>query len=335
MINTRFGELFGLSYPIVSAPMGLMSGGKLAAAVSNAGGLGTFGATTASLPVEPEYVEDQIREIRSQTEQPFGVGFITQLIERNQRNFEIALEQQVPVILLSFADPRPWLGKIKANGATAICQVQSVNDARIAVAEGSDVLAVQGSESGGHTSKLNLLPFLAQVLDAFPDVPVIAAGGLASARYLAAVLSAGADGAWIGTAFTAVKEAQEIPDDAKKRILASDGSNTIQSHVFDILNTHAYQAMPWRPDVAPRTSLNRFMQTWHGNEEEMLEQIEQVVDQFVKGRETGDLDVAPDWYGESAGFVNQIQTVGEFMRELCSDAERHIKNNTKRISGRH
>ena len=315
--------------------MGLMSGGQLAAAVSDAGGLGTFGATTASRPVEPEYVEEQIRHIRSRTERPFGVGFITQLIDRNQRNFEIALDQQVPVILLSFADPRPWLGRIKAHGATAICQVQSIDDARIAVAEGADVLAVQGNESGGHTGKLNLLPFLAQVLDTFPDTSIIVAGGLASSRSLAAVLSAGADGAWIGTAFTAVTEAQEIADDVKHRILASDGSNTIQSHVFDILNMHAYQALPWRPDIAPRTSLNRFIQTWHGNEEKMLEQIEQVADQFVKGRESGDLDVAPDWYGESAGFVNRIRTASAFMQELCSEAERHIENNTKRISGRH
>ncbi len=334
MINTRFSDLFGLSYPIVSAPMGLMSGGQLAAAVSNAGGLGTFGATTASLPVEPEYVEEQIRQIRSHTERPFGIGFITQLIERNQRNFDIALDRQVPVILLSFADPRPWLEKIKAHGATAICQVQSIDDAHIALAEGADILAVQGSEAGGHTGKLNLLPFLAQVLDAFPDTPIIAAGGMASARSLAAILSAGADGAWIGTAFTAVTEAQEITDEVKQRILASDGNNTIQSHVFDILNTHAYQALPWRPDIAPRTSLNLLLQTWHGNEEKMLEQIKQVAEQFVKGRESGDPDVAPDWYGESAGFVNEIQTASAFMQELCSEAERHIEHNIKRISGR-
>lgn len=209
-----------------------------------------------------------------------------------------------------------------------------MEDARLAVEEGVDVIAVQGNESGGHTGKLNLLPFLSHALDAFPDTPIIAAGGLASGRSLAAVLSAGADGAWIGTAFTAVTEALEIADDAKSRILESDGSNTIQSHVIDILNTHAYQALPWRADIAPRTSLNRLLQTWHGNEEKMLEHIEEVVDQYVKGRDAGDLDVAPDWYGESAGFVNKLQTASAFMQEISSEAERHIENSKKRISGR-
>lgn len=333
MINTRFTELFGLSYPIVSAPMGLMSGGQLAAAVSEAGGLGTFGATTASVFVEPDYVLAQIQHIRSQTEHPFGVGFITQLIGRHQRNFEIALDRQVPVILLSFADPRPWLGRIKANGASAICQVQTMEDARVAVEEGADVIAVQGNESGGHTGELNLLPFLSHVLDAFPDTPVLAAGGLASSRSLAAVLSAGADGAWIGTAFTAVTEALEIPDDAKSRILESDGRDTIRSPVLDILNTQAYQALPWRSDIAPRTSVNRLLRTWHDNEEKMLNHIDEVVAQYVEGRKTDDPDVVPDWYGESAGFVNKLQTASGFMREICSEAEGHIENCKKRISG--
>lgn len=333
MIQTRLTAMFGLHYPIISAPMGLSSGGQLAAAVSHAGGLGTFGATTASYLVEPSYVENQVRLIRSQTQRPFGVGFITPLIEEcYQPSLELVLDMQVPAVLLSFGDPRPWLGRIKASGAKTICQVQTLDAARIAVAEGADVLAVQGNEAGGHTGKLNLLPFLAQALDAFPDTPVIAAGGMASARSLAAVLSAGADGAWMGTAFTAVREATEISDGTKQRILESDGTNTVWSEAIDLLNTQAYEAKPWPTDIAPRIRNNRITQAWHGKETQLREQIDEIAKEYKSRRDAGDPDFAPDYFGESAGFVSEIVPAREFMKRLCADAERHLVDGASRVS---
>ena len=131
MIATRLTRLFDLRYPLVCAPMGRYSDAKLELAVSTGGGLGTFGAIHPSRPIEPAYVEQQILAIREKTDRPFAAGFITHLIERCEGAFDCALEHKVPVFTLSFSDPRPWLGKIKASGAIAICQIQTLDDARI------------------------------------------------------------------------------------------------------------------------------------------------------------------------------------------------------------
>ena len=130
MLKTGITRLFGIEYPVILAPMLRYSEGRLAAAVSSAGGLGTFGA--AGPIVESEYGREQIRHIRSQTDRPFGVGFITHLISEAPRNFEVALEEAAPVIVFSFADPRPWLDRAKATGAVVVCQVQTVEAARVA-----------------------------------------------------------------------------------------------------------------------------------------------------------------------------------------------------------
>ena len=162
--------------------------------------MGTFGGSNS---FGPDWFREQIGYIRSQTDRPFGVGFITQLIELAPENFEIALEEGPPVIIFSFADPRPWLGRARDAGAVTVCQVQSPEAARIAVDAGADMLLAQGNEAGGHTGEMNLLPLLVDVVEEFPDVPTLAAGGIPSGRALAAVLAAGAPGASLGTAFLA------------------------------------------------------------------------------------------------------------------------------------
>ena len=122
MLKTRFTEMLGLRYPVMSAPMSNHSGGRLAAAVCQAGGLGTFGGSNN---FGAKWFAEQIGFIRSQTDRPFGVGFITHLIESNPDNFETALAEKVPVIIFSFADPRPWLPRARDTGAITICQVQT------------------------------------------------------------------------------------------------------------------------------------------------------------------------------------------------------------------
>ncbi len=333
MIRTRLTDLLDLQYPVISAPMARSSGGELASAVSIAGGLGTFGgAHPPSNPIGPDYIREQISLIRERTEQPFGVGFITHLIEHYPQNFELVIDENVPVVLLSFADPRPWLRKIKAKGATAICQVQTLDAARIAVEEGADVLAIQGNEAGGHTGAVNLLPFLTQALEAFPDKPIVAAGGIASGRGLAAVLAAGADGAWIGTAFQAVIEATEVSSTVRDFILQSDGQDTVRNTVFDILGYHAFQNPRWPEGIAMRTRRNKFLDAWHGNEEELLDNIDELAEIYQKEAEADNPDVTPYLYGESAAFVQRVQTAEEFMNTICREAERHLKNGAKKIS---
>ena len=330
MIATRLTQLFDLQYPLVCAPMGRYSDSKLALAVSTSGGLGTFGAIHPSRPIEPAYVEEQILAIRQKTDRPFGVGFITHLIERYEGAFDCALEHKVPVFTLSFSDPRPWLGKIKANSAVAICQVQTIDDARIAVGEGADVLAVQGNEAGGHCGELNLLPFLSMTLDEFPDTPVIAAGGMASSRSLAAVLTAGADGAWIGTGFAATSEASGVSQSMKERIVASDGRDTVRNRVFDTVASHLNGTPNWRRDIAFRCRSNPLIERWHGNEEALRNRIDDVAREFAEARQSGTLDI--DVFGESAAFISSDQDAANFMEDLCTQAEYRLRMSLARIS---
>ena len=147
MLRTRFTELLGLAYPVMSAPMSNHSGGRLAAAVSRAGGLGAFGGTNT---FGAHWMRRQIAFIRSQTDNPFGVGFITHRIAADPENFDIALEEGAPAIIFSFADPQPWLSRAKDAGAIAVCQAQSLELAELAVRAGADALGCEDATGAWH-----------------------------------------------------------------------------------------------------------------------------------------------------------------------------------------
>lgn len=325
MLKTRLTEMLGIHYPIISAPMIRMSGGRLAATVSLAGGLGTFGCVNAAGTSGPDYIKEQINHIRSQTDKPFGAGFLTQHISRTPQNFDTVLEQEVPVILFSFADPTPWLGRAKESGAVTVCQVQTVEAARTAVAGGADILAAQGIDAGGHTGVLSLLSFLVQVVGEFPDVPVVAAGGIGDGRSLAALLAAGAEGAWMGTVFTATLEDDEVPESHKKLIVDSGGEDTIRTQVFDIVNTAATGGALWPEGIAARAYNNRFAQEWHGRETELRDRLDEIIPAYIEARERGDFDMAPAWIGKSADSVHAIRPAGDVLRSICDDAEQQLR----------
>src|SRR3984893_13313652 len=168
MLRTRFTDMFGLTYPVMSAPMALHSGGTLAAAVSAAGGLGSFGAMHPAKGAD--WIRAEIATIRASTDRPFAVGFITPFLPFTEPLFDAALAEGPAAAALSFADPGPWIDRCKAVGARVICQVQNYEDADLAVAGGTDVLVAQGTEAGGHTGTMSLLPFLAGVVARYPDV---------------------------------------------------------------------------------------------------------------------------------------------------------------------
>lgn len=321
MLKTRITELLGIRYPIISAPMVRFSGADLAVAVSSAGGLGTFGASSPSRTASPEYVREQIRLVRSRTDRPFGVGFITQAIPLYPENFEIVLEERVPVVLFSFADPRPWLMRAKESGAITVCQVQTVEAAENAVDAGADVLVAQGNESGGHTGTMNLLPFLVRLIDAFPRVPVIASGGIATARSLAAVLAAGGEGAWIGTAFLATHEATEVADALKELIVKSSAEDTIYTPVFDMVAFARFKGVPWPAGIAARVLNNDFTREWHGREPALQDRLDQLLPAYADAAKRGDRRIIASFFGESASFVHDIRNAGDVLREICDGAE--------------
>ncbi len=317
MLRTRFTELLGLDYPIMSAPMAMHSGATLAAAVSRSGGLGTFGAIN---PGGEVWVRDQIADIRSQTDKPFGVGFITQYIPLLPQNFEAAIDARPPVVIFSFTDPLPYLTKAKDAGAITICQVQTMELARMAVDAGADVLVAQGNEAGGHTGAMNLLPLLCSVIDAYPSVPVLAAGGIASGRSLAAVLAAGADGALLGTAFLTTPDAIEVSDAHKRRIVESDGQDTVYSPIYDIAS-----GGPWPDGIAGRVYRNAFVDEWLGREDELRAKREDVAPSLQEAYERDDATRMPVYMGQGAGPITAVRPAADVVRMICDDAERILR----------
>lgn len=313
--------MFGIRYPVMSAPMGMHSGGRLAAAVSDAGGLGAFGGIN---PGGPDWVREQIRHVRSHTGRPFGVGYINNFIPMLPGNFDAALEEKAPVHIFSFGNPEAWVKKAKETGAKVICQAQTMEHARQAVAAGADVLIAQGNEAGGHVGTMTLLPLLIQVIDAFPDTPVLAAGGIASGRALAAVLAAGADGASLGTAFLATPEAVEVADAHKKRIVASDGEDTVFTEVVDIVEHQALSMPPdvhWPDGIGARVYNNRFAKEWHGREEELRSRLDEVAPAYLDAVQRRDTDIVAVYYGQSAASVKAIRPAVDILRDICGEAE--------------
>ena len=313
MLYTRYTELLGLDYAVMSAPMSGHSGSRLAASVSLAGGLGTFGGTNE---LGPEWLRQQISQVRSQTDRPFGVGFISQLIEYDTTNIEIALEERVPVFIFSFADPEPWLSRAKDTGAVTMCQVQSLDLARQAVDAGADVLLAQGNEAGGHTGEINLLPLLVDLVERYPGVPVLAAGGITNGRALAGVLAAGAEGASLGTAMLATQEAVEVPDTFKERVILSDGQDTTFTRLYDLLGTR-----PWPEGIAGRVYRNRLVREWDGRDAEILAHREELASDVAAARAQADTDASAVYMGQGAGHINAIRPAADVIREICEGAE--------------
>ncbi len=323
MLQTRFTELLGLDYPVMSAPMSNHSGGQLAAAVTLAGGLGAFGGTN---DFGPEWLRQQIADVRGSTDRPFGVGFITQLIEYNTANIEIALEERVPVFIFSFADPDPWVRRAKDVGAVTICQVQSLDLAQLSVDSGADVLLAQGNEAGGHTGDMNLLPLLVELAERYPHLPVLAAGGITTGRALAGAIAAGADGASLGTAMLATPEAVEVPESFKERIVLSDGQDTTFTRVYDLLGVR-----PWPERIAGRVYRNRLVREWDGRDEEILTHREELASDVAAARANQDTELSAVYMGQGAGRVTSIRPAGEVVRDICQAAEGILRGLPDRI----
>jgi hypothetical protein len=202
-LQTRICDLFGITHPILNAPMGGGDApGALAAAVTTAGGLGMIGGTTEG---DTRWLVEQIRTARELTDGPLGVGLLSQR-PNAWRLMNAALDEGIRVIAHSFADPAPFVPQAHDAGAIVICQVRTVEDARRAADAGVDVITAQGTEAGGHTGHMSTATLVPAVVDAVAQLPVVAAGGIADGRSFAAMLMLGAEGAWIGTRFLATHE---------------------------------------------------------------------------------------------------------------------------------
>lgn len=324
MLRTRITEMFGIEYPVMSAPMALHSGGTLAAAVSKAGGLGSFGGVHPTKGTD--WLQGEVAHIRSQTDRPFAVGFITNFIPLFPALFDAAIAEKPPVIAFSFGDPQPYVGRAKAAGAKVICQVQTFEGAKNAIEAGADVLVAQGNEAGGHTGTMNLLPFLVRLVDLYPGVPIMAAGGISSGRALAAALAGGADGAWAGTAFLASPEAVEVREGHKRLVLQSDGEDTVFTDIFDTLS-----GLPWPKGIGGRIWKNQLVEKWEGRERELPDHRQELGAAYMAAVEDFDPQMLDLYMGQGAGYVNAMRPAADVLREMCGDAERILRERSSQL----
>jgi nitronate monooxygenase len=312
VIETALTRLLGIEHPILLAPMGSAAGGKLAAAVTHAGGLGLVGSGYASTAaIKKELAEAGNARV--------GVGFILWALERNPAALEVALEARPAAVMLSFGDPTPFTGRIKNAGCKIICQVQTLAQANEAAAAGADVIIAQGRDAGGHSGTtrgtIGLVP---AVVDAVAPIPVVAAGGIADGRGLAAALMLGAAGISMGTRFTASRESLWDPA-MKAAALAAGGDDTQQTRVFDIV-----RGAPW-PAIYPGRALrNKFSAVWHGREDELAAR-QAAEEEAYLATAPEDFDTRAVWTGESVDLVNDIPTAAEIIERTIAEAAATLK----------
>jgi nitronate monooxygenase len=317
-ISTRLTELLGVQHPILLAPMDLVSDSRLAVAVSRAGGFGILGGG---------YGDEAwlAREMDAVGDAGVGVGFITWSMAKRPGLLELALERRPPAVMLSFGEVRPHAEKIKQAGAKLICQVQTLEQAREALGAGADVLVAAGAEGGGHGVARGTFALVPAVVDlASGAVPVVAAGGVADGRGLAAALMLGADGVLVGTRFYATQEAAGFQT-AKERIVAASGDRTIRSILFDIARRNV-----WPAPFTGRVLRNEFSNRWRGREAELLQHQDAEAARYAEARAAGDFDTAAVIAGEAVDLIADIPPAAEVVERIACEAEALIAGASNR-----
>ena len=309
-MSTAFTRLFSLRYPIALAPMGGSAGGALAAAVSNGGGLGLIGGGSG----DRDWLEREVSIAVDRTVRPWGIGFLTWAID--VAAVERAMAYRPAAVMLSFGDPAPFVGPIRAGGAAMIVQVTDLDEARQAVDVGADVIVAQGTESGGHGGPrgMSTLPFVPMVVDLAGPTPVLAAGGIGDGRGIAAALALGAAGALIGTRFQATVEALVDPV-ITKAIIDGRGDDTELSTVLDIA-----RGSRWPARYPARTLGHPFLDAWRGREAELSADAG-AKRAYREGVARGDLPPLPVWAGEAVGLIHDLPSARDLVGALAAQAE--------------
>ncbi len=311
-IKTRLTTLFGLRHPIVLAPMTPAAGAALATAVSDAGGLGLLGFGYG----DRAWFEAQSALAAGKD---VGAGFITWSMAKDPGLLDVALERHPRGMMLSFADPAPYAPRVRAAGVPLICQVHTLEQALHAADVGADVIVAQGTEAGGHgLVARSTMPFVPSVVDAlakrFPDVCVLAAGGIADGRGLAAALMLGADGVLMGSRFWASREAL-IPEAAKVKILAASGDETVRTSVYDIV-----RQSPWPTGYTGRLMRNDFIEKWRDREDELGAMRGEELVKVEAAWNAGDFETANVTVGESIGLIDDLPSAGALVERIAAQA---------------
>jgi nitronate monooxygenase len=311
-IATPLTALLGIRHPILLAPMDVISGARLTAAVSDAGGFGILGGGYG----EKTWLEQETAKLKQIARRPFGVGFITWSLAKQPELLDVALNARPRVIMLSFGDPTPFAPRIKHADALLICQVQNEDMARQALDAGADILVAQGTEAGGHGASRTTLDIVPSVVDlAAGRVPVVAAGGIADGRGLAAMMALGAAGALLGTRFYASLEADGA-EEAKRRICAASGGSTTRGIIFDLSRDNV-----WPAPFNGRCLINDHARRWMGRELELLQQVKAVAAEYAAAKAAGNFDIAAVIAGEAVRLIHDIPPAAEIIDRIVTEAE--------------
>lgn len=316
-LTTRLTRSMELRCPIVSAPMAFAAGGALAAAVTRAGGLGLIGGGYG----DADWLEEQFDAAAGER---VGVGFITWSLARQPELLATTLRRRLAAVMLSFGDPRPFARAIHDAGAALICQCQELSHVRQAIEAGADIIVAQGTEAGGHGAlrgTLSLVPEVADHLAAnAPKVLLLAAGGIADGRGLAAALMLGADGVLMGTRLWASTEALVKPGH-HQAILQTDGDGTLRTRIPDIA-----RQLPWPAGFTARIRRNAFTRRWHGREEELQQAIAVEGPRYRDAFAAGDPENTAVWFGEAAGLVHAIEPAAAIVQRTVEEAAARLRS---------
>jgi nitronate monooxygenase len=310
-IATPLTALLGIKHPILLAPMDVVAGARLTMAVSSAGGLGILGGGYG----ERVWLEAETAKLRG-FPHPFAIGFITWSLAKRPELLDIALTAKPRAIMLSFGDPAPFAPRIKQTGTLLICQVQREDMARQALDAGADILIAQGTEAGGHGASRTTIDIVPAIIDlAAGRVPVVAAGGIADGRGLAAMMMLGASGVLMGTRFYASIEAEEA-DEAKRRICAAESGNSVRGIIFDLSRNNV-----WPAPFTGRCLINDHARRWMGREVELLQQVNAVAVEYAAARAAGNFDIAAVIAGEAVGLIHDIPPAAKIVERIVTEAE--------------
>jgi enoyl-[acyl-carrier protein] reductase II len=314
-MRTRLTNLLQIEHPVMLAGMGGVSYHRLVAAVSEAGGFGTLGAGTMS----PDQLRDEIRATKTLTSKPFGVDLLTALPAQMLESVDAMIEENVPVFVAALGVPRDVVERCHQHNMIVVNMCGKVRHALAAVEAGCDLVVAQGTEAGGHTGTVATMPLVPQVVDAVSDrVPVVAAGGIFDGRGLAASLTLGADGAWIGTRFIATPEARSVPG-YKEALVHTAEDGTVVSRAFTGKTLRAVR--------------NRTTQHYEEHPEELKPFPEQI---FVStqggfmhlplGDDADDVDPERECYpaGQGTGAIHDLVPAGELVRRFVAEAEQAL-----------
>lgn len=367
VLRTPLCDLLGIEYPVILAGMGPVAGGltgpvataPLAAAVSNAGGLGVIGGAGFG----PDRLREEINKVRSMTDKPFGVdlllpsnfmgGAASGEMPRDPRDLipvetsaalkkmatdlgiewkeaprsseagprprraaagmsddqmEVVIEEKIPVFASGLGNPAQWVPRLKANGTKVISLVGNVKNAKRVRDAGADIVVAQGTEAGGHTGRIATLALVPQVVDAIAPTPVVAAGGIADGRGLAAALAMGAIGVWCGTAFLVSDEANQ-PETQKQRILAATDEDTRVTRLYS--------------GKTMRNITNPLIEAWDASGIAALPMGLQgllIQDLVYSCRQAGREDLLMNAAGQISGLLTQSRPAAAILHDMVNGA---------------